>query len=112
MRRINPVLDGFLNHRIKSFSEAPVFHGLYVGIIAVSALIIMIPNAPLLSILYVSQIINGILLPIILIFMLVIINDTRVMGDYVNSKIYNYVTWATVVIMIGLSAGLIITTFL
>jgi Mn2+/Fe2+ NRAMP family transporter len=96
----------------KSFSEAPVFHGLYVGIIAVSALIIMIPNAPLLSILYVSQIINGILLPIILIFMLVIINDTRVMGDYVNSKIYNYVTWTTVVIMIGLSAGLIITTFL
>jgi Mn2+/Fe2+ NRAMP family transporter len=96
----------------KSFSEAPVFHGLYVGIIAVSALIIMIPNAPLLSILYVSQVINGILLPLVLIFMLVIINDKRVMGDYVNSKIYNYVTWTTVVIMIGLSAGLIITTFL
>jgi Mn2+/Fe2+ NRAMP family transporter len=72
----------------------------------------MIPNAPLLSILYVSQVINGILLPLVLIFMLVIINDKRVMGDYVNSKIYNYVTWTTVVIMIGLSAGLIITTFL
>jgi Mn2+/Fe2+ NRAMP family transporter len=57
-------------------------------------------------------VINGILLPLVLIFMLVIINDKRVMGDYVNSKIYNYVTWTTVVIMIGLSAGLIITTFL
>jgi Mn2+/Fe2+ NRAMP family transporter len=96
----------------KSFSEAPVFHGLYVGIIAVGALIIMIPNAPLLTILYVSQIINGILLPIVLIFMLVIVNDKRVMGDHVNSKIYNYITWTTVVIMIGLSVGLIVTTFL
>jgi len=96
----------------KSFSEAPVFHGLYVGIIAVSALVIMIPNAPLLQILFVSQVINGILLPIILIFMLVIVNDKRVMGDHVNSKIYNLVTWTTVVIMIGLSAGLIVTTFL
>jgi Mn2+/Fe2+ NRAMP family transporter len=96
----------------KSFSEAPVFHGLYVGIIAVGALVIMIPNAPLLSILFVSQIINGILLPIVLIFMLVIVNDKRVMGDHVNSKIYNYITWTTVVIMIGLSVGLIVTTFL
>ncbi|MGZ4863561.1 MAG: NRAMP family divalent metal transporter [Halobacteriota archaeon] len=96
----------------KNFREAPVFHGLYVGIIAVSALVIMIPNAPLLSILFVSQVINGILLPVVLIFMLVIINDKRVMGDHVNSKIYNYVIWTTVVVMIGLSAGLIITTFL
>ena len=96
----------------KNFREAPVFHGLYIGIIAVSALVIMIPNAPLLSILFVSQVINGILLPIVLIFMLVIINDKRVMGDHVNSKIYNYVIWTTVVVMIGLSAGLIITTFL
>jgi Mn2+/Fe2+ NRAMP family transporter len=96
----------------KSFSEAPVFHGLYVGIIAVSALVIMIPNAPLLPILFVSQVINGLLLPIVLIFMLVIVNDKRVMGDHVNSKIYNYISWTTVVIMIGLSVGLIVTMFL
>jgi Mn2+/Fe2+ NRAMP family transporter len=72
----------------------------------------MIPDVPLLSILYVSQVINGILLPIVLIFMLVIVNDKRVMGDHVNSKIYNYITWTTVVIMIGLSVGLIVTMFL
>ncbi|MGA3359837.1 MAG: divalent metal cation transporter [Halobacteriota archaeon] len=95
----------------KSFREAPVFHGLYLGIIVVGALVIMIPNAPLLSILYFSQVLNGILLPLVLIFMLVIINDERVMGDHVNSRIYNYITWATVIIMIGLSAGLIITLF-
>ena len=96
----------------KSFREAPVFHGLYLGIIVVGALVIMIPNAPLLSILYFSQVLNGILLPIVLIFMLVIINDERVMGGHVNSRIYNYLTGATVIVMIGLSAGLIITTFL
>jgi Mn2+/Fe2+ NRAMP family transporter len=96
----------------KSFREAPVFHGLYLGIIVVGALVIMIPNAPLLSILYFSQVVNGILLPIVLIFMLVIINDKSVMGEHVNSRIYNYITGATVIIMIGLSAGLIAATFL
>jgi Mn2+/Fe2+ NRAMP family transporter len=96
----------------KSFREAPVFHGLYLGIIVVGALVIMIPNAPLLSILYFSQVVNGILLPIVLIFMLVIINDKSVMGEHVNSRIYNYITGATAIIMIGLSAGLIAATFL
>jgi len=96
----------------KSFREAPVFHGLYLGIIVVGALVIMIPNAPLLSILYFSQVLNGILLPIVLIFMLLIINDERVMGGHVNSRIYNYITLTIVIIMIGLSAGLIVTTLL
>jgi Mn2+/Fe2+ NRAMP family transporter len=96
----------------KGFREAPVFHGLYLGIIVLGALIIMIPNAPLLSILYVSQVINGILLPVVLVFMLLIVNDKQVMGKHVNSRIYNYVTWATTIIMIGLSVGLIVTTFL
>ena len=96
----------------KSFREAPVFHGLYLGLIIVGALVIMIPNAPLLSIIYFSQVVNGILLPIVLIFMLVIINDKSVMGEHVNSRIYNYITTATAIIMIGLSAGLIAATFL
>jgi Mn2+/Fe2+ NRAMP family transporter len=96
----------------KSFREAPVFHGLYLGIIVIGAFVIMIPNAPLLSILYFSQAVNGVLLPIVLIFMLVIINDKSVMGEHVNSRIYNYITWATAIIMIGLSAGLIAATFL
>ena len=96
----------------KGFREAPVFHGLYLGIIVLGAVLIMIPNAPLLSILYVSQVINGILLPVVLVFMLLIVNDKQVMGQHVNSRIYNYVTWATTVIMIGLSVGLIVTTFL
>ncbi len=92
----------------RSFREAPAFHGLYLGIIVLGALIIMIPNAPLLSILYGSQVINGILLPVVLVFMLVIINDKKVMGEYVNSRVYNYITAATIIVMAALSVALII----
>ncbi|MGB9372418.1 MAG: divalent metal cation transporter [Halobacteriota archaeon] len=69
-----------------------MFHGLYLGIIVIGALVIMIPNAPLLSILYLSQVVNGVLLPIVLIFMLVIINEKSVMGGHVYSRICNYIT--------------------
>ncbi|MGZ4909094.1 MAG: divalent metal cation transporter, partial [Halobacteriota archaeon] len=96
----------------KTFSEAPVFHGLYAGIIALAALIISIPNVPLLSILYLSQVGNGILLPFVLIYMLVIANDKKIMGEYVNTRLFNYIAWATVIIMIGLSTTLIFVGFL
>ncbi len=92
----------------RSFREAPAFHGLYLGIIILGALVVMIPNAPLLSILYFSQVINGILLPIVLVFMLVIINDKGVMGEHVNSRAYNYITGITIVVMAALSVALII----
>ncbi|MGB8312409.1 MAG: divalent metal cation transporter [Halobacteriota archaeon] len=92
----------------KGFREAPVFHALYLGLIIPAALIIMIPSAPLLSILYLSQVANGILLPFVLIFMLVIINDKTIMGEYVNSRLFNYIAWATVIIMIGLSITLVL----
>jgi Mn2+/Fe2+ NRAMP family transporter len=92
----------------KSFREAPVFHGLYLGSIVIAVLIIMVPSAPLLSILYLSQVANGILLPFVLIFMLVIINDKMIMGEYVNSRLFNFIAWATVIIMIALSITLIV----
>jgi NRAMP (natural resistance-associated macrophage protein)-like metal ion transporter len=96
----------------KGFREAPVFHGLYLGSIVIAVLIIMMPSAPLLSILYLSQVANGILLPFVLIFMLVIINDKMIMGDYVNSRLFNYISWATVIIMIGLSITLVVIALL
>ncbi len=92
----------------KGFREAPVFYGLYVGLMIPAALIIMVPSTPLLSILYLSQVANGILLPFVLIFMLIIINDKSVMGEHVNSRLFNYIAWATVIIMIGLSITLIV----
>ncbi len=96
----------------KSFREAPVFHGLYLGLIILAVIIIMIPSVPLLSILYLSQVANGILLPFVLILMLLIINDKRVMGGYVNSRFFNYIAIATVVIVMGLSFSLLITSLL
>ena len=94
----------------KSFREAPVFHGLYLGLIIMAVIIIMLPNVPLLSILYLSQVANGILLPFLLILMLLIINDKRIMGEHVNSRLFNYIAWATVVIVMGLSISLVVTS--
>ena len=96
----------------KSFREAPVFHGLYLGLIIMAVIIIMLPNVPLLSILYLSQVANGILLPFLLILMLLIINDKRIMGEHVNSRLFNYIAWATVIIVMGLSISLVVTLFL
>jgi Mn2+/Fe2+ NRAMP family transporter len=93
----------------KGFKEAPVFHGLYLGLIVLAVIIIMFPNVPLLSILYLSQVANGLLLPFVLILMLLIINDKKVMGDYVNSKLFNFIAITTAVIVMGLSIALVVT---
>ena len=95
----------------KGFREAPVFHGLYLGLIILAVIIIMIPSIPLLAILFLSQVANGLLLPFVLILMLLIINDKRVMGKYVNSRLFNFIAIATVLIVMGLSLGLITTIF-
>lgn len=96
----------------KGFKEAPVFHGLYLGLILLAVIIIMFPNVPLLSILYLSQVANGLLLPFVLILMLLIINDKHVMGEYVNSKLFNLISITTAVIVMGLSIGLVVTMLL
>lgn len=70
----------------------------------------MIPSVPLLTILFLSQVANGLLLLFVLILMLLIINDKRVMGEYVNSRLFNLISLATVVIVMGLSIGLVVTT--
>lgn len=93
----------------KSFREAPIFHGLYLGLIILAVIIIMLPNVPLLNILYLSQVANGILLPFVLILMLLIINDKRIMGEHTNSRLFNYIAWATVIIVMSLSIALLIT---
>jgi NRAMP (natural resistance-associated macrophage protein)-like metal ion transporter len=94
------------------FKDAPVFHGLYAGIIILAAFIISLPNVPLLSILYLSQVANGILIPFVLIYMLIIINDRKIMGDDVNTRSFNYIAGATIVVTIGLSVALILAGLL
>jgi Mn2+/Fe2+ NRAMP family transporter len=94
------------------FIEAPQFYGLYSCTILLGAGIILLPNVPLISIMYYSQVINGLLLPFVLIFMLLLINDRRIMGDYVNSWMMNIVSWVTVVILNGLSLAMVVSAFL
>lgn len=87
----------------KDFEQAPQFFWLFSIIIAISAGLILIPNAPLMDIMFTSQVINGIVLPFVLIFMLKLINDKNLMGSYVNKPTFNIIAWLTVIIMIGLT---------
>lgn len=93
------------------FVEAPQFYGLYSLMIFLGAGIILFPGIPLISIMFYSQVINGILLPFVLIFMLLLINDKRIMGDFVNGRLMNVISWVTVVILIGLSVTMVLSAF-
>lgn len=94
----------------RNFREAPVFVGLYAGLIITAALVILFPGIPLVPVMFFSQVLNGILLPVVLIFMLLLINDERIVGPYRNSAILNAVAWITVIAMIILSLLLVVTT--
>jgi len=95
----------------KTFAQAPGFYGLYSLLILLGAVVVLFPKLPLIPVMYFSQIINGILLPVILIFVLFIINDRKVMGRYVNSRFYNFSSGALILLMIFCSLLLIITGF-
>ncbi len=94
----------------KDFRSAPQFFWLYTGLIGIGAFLVMVPNAPLLMIMFLSQVVNGMLLPFVLIFMLKLINDRELMGNYVNGKAFNAIAWATTWIMIVLTVLLVIVT--
>jgi NRAMP (natural resistance-associated macrophage protein)-like metal ion transporter len=87
----------------KDFREAPQFFWLFTLIIAASAGCILWPEAPLIAIMYISQVVNGAVLPFVLIFMLRLINDKRLMGDFVNGPVFNTIAWGTVAIVMGLT---------
>jgi NRAMP (natural resistance-associated macrophage protein)-like metal ion transporter len=89
------------------FNDAPIFYGLYTGMIAVGAAVILIPRAPLEKILVLSQVGNGVWLPVVLIFMLLLVNRRDLMGDQVNSRTFNVVAWVTTVAMIALTLVLV-----
>jgi Mn2+/Fe2+ NRAMP family transporter len=95
----------------RRFREAPQFYSLYTAIIIIGAVVILMPNVKLIPIMLLSQASNGLLLPFVLIFMLLLVNNRRLMGKYVNSRIYNFFAIITIIAMVGLSAALIITQF-
>ena len=96
----------------RSWSEAPVFNGLYTFVIVASAAIILLPGLNLIAIMLVSQVVNGILLPFLLIFMMVIVNDRSIMGRHTNSRLNNVLAWSTIVIVIALTVILMGMTVL
>jgi Mn2+/Fe2+ NRAMP family transporter len=93
----------------RTFHQAPVFYTLYAALIIGACLVILMPHAPLLSILFLSQVANGVLLPFILVFMLLLVNRKKLMGAYTNSRAFNAIAWVTVVIMIVLTLALMVT---
>ena len=94
----------------KKFREAPVFYWLYTSLIGVGAGLILIPGMPLVRIAYLSQVANGFLLPFVLVFMLLLINRTDLMGQYTNSRGYNLVARATVAVLVLLTAVVLVLT--
>jgi len=94
---------GFESGVDKKFGEAPFFYWLYTLLIAAGGAVLLIPNLPLIKIAVLSQVVNGIVLPFVLVFMLLLINKKELMGPFVNTRLFNAVAWGTTIIMIGLS---------
>lgn len=99
---------GFETGIDKSWDEAKEFYFLYTGILVISAIIILIPNAPLINISIWSQVLNGILLPVVLVSMILLINNKKIMGNYTNKPLQNIIGWGAVGILVILSAVLLI----
>jgi len=96
----------------RRFRTAPQFYTLYTAIIVIGAAIILLPNVKLIPIMLISQASNGLLLPFVLIFMLLLVNNKRLMGKYTNSKVYNVLAIFIVIAMIGLSIALLVASFI
>ena len=91
----------------KGFREAKFFYWLYSLLLFAGAAVVLIPNFPLVKFSILSQVLNGILLPLVLVFMLKLINKQELMGKYVNTRLFNVIAWATAIIVTALSLVLV-----
>jgi Mn2+/Fe2+ NRAMP family transporter len=94
---------GFESGLDKSLKEAPFFYWFYTALIVLGAGLVLWPNFPLVRVIILSQVLNGVLLPVIMVFMLKLINKHELMGKHTNSTWFNWVAWVTAAIVIGLS---------
>jgi Mn2+/Fe2+ NRAMP family transporter len=92
------------------WGDAPAFFGIFTGLIVIGAGAVLIPDVPLVNLILLSQEINGLILAVILVFMLVLVNDRRVVGRYVNGPVLNLIAGATVVLLVGLVALLLFSS--
>lgn len=101
---------GFEKGVSRSFREAPIFLGVFTFLVAVGAAIAIVPNLPLIRVLLVTQVINGLLLPIVLFAVLRLVNNRELMGKHVNGPIYNLAAWLTAIVVTILSLLYILIT--
>ena len=99
---------GFESGLDKKFHEAPAFYWLYTLIIVAGAGVLLVPGFPLAHIMVLSQVINGVMLPFVLVFVLLLTNDRELMGKYVNTRTYNVIAGMTVGVMILLTIALFV----
>ena len=90
----------------KRFEEAPAFYWLYTVLIVFGAGVVLLPGFPMFRVMVLSQVVNGVLLPFVLVFVLLLINDRELMGDYTNSRWYNIASWLTVAVMVALTIAM------
>jgi Mn2+/Fe2+ NRAMP family transporter len=101
---------GFESGVNKRFREAPVFYWLYTGLIVLGAAVVLIPGFPLVRMILFSQVINGVLLPLVLVFMIKLVNNRDLMHEWTNPRLYNVVAWVAVAVLIAMTAVLIGTS--
>ncbi len=94
----------------KSFKEAPQFMWIYTLTIVLASLVVLIPGAPLVFLMVLSAIINGLLLPFVLVYATMLINDKKLMGEHVNPRSYNYISWGTVIVVALLTIFFVIVS--
>jgi len=93
------------------FEDAPVFYTLYTAMIIIGSCIVLFSSQLLVHIMLIAQVINGVLVPVILIYMLKLINNQRLMGEHVNSPLYNVIVWITIVFIIILTVLMFVFMF-
>ena len=92
----------------RKWGEAKQFYWLFSGMVAIGALVVLLPRLPLVRIMLVSQIVNGMLLPFVLIFMLRLANDAKLMGEHRNPRWFNAIAWVTTAVMVALTGYLVV----
>jgi Mn2+/Fe2+ NRAMP family transporter len=99
---------GFESGVDKSFKQAPFFYWLYTLLIAAGAAVVLIPNFPLVQMTILSQVLNGVLLPFVLYFMLRLVNKKELMGKHTNTLWFNWLAWGTAAIVVALSVVMMV----
>ena len=96
----------------KTFKDAPQFMWIYTLTIALASLLVLIPGAPLVFLMVLSAVINGLLLPFVLVFAILLINNKKLMGEFTNSRMQNYISWGTIISVTFLTISWVVISIL